>query len=130
MKAVLTKSRHDGKVAQNRKEKHFYGQYTVLDSKDGRELVTIRVYHTNSRAYAAVWVSGDDNLYVSGGGWAGGYGYHRPSAAVDSALRDAGIKLDEAIDGRGDQAIRDAALAVAKAVRPRSKKFFQVQAYG
>lgn len=44
-----------------------------------------------SKVYCALWVSGD--TYCSGRGKAGGYGYHKESAALADAIRSAGIEL-------------------------------------
>ena len=52
----------------------------------------------------------------SGTGYAGGGGYHKPSAALSAALDSAGVTLDSDIDGRGDSAIREAAEACARAL--------------
>lgn len=61
-----------------------------------KELVTARWYMSRSSqasvVYCCVWVHGD-NQWFSGKGTAGGYGYHKYSAALDSALSSAGIKL-------------------------------------
>ena len=63
------------------------------------EAVTIRVYtgrsSSSSVVYACVWLQGPhgSNLSASGRGSAGGYGYHKESAAIAEALRSAGIGL-------------------------------------
>ena len=64
---------------------------------------------------AALWVNDYTNseINTSGTGSAGGYGYHRPSAAASEAIRNAGIELDQNISGRGDSAIEDAVKAIA-----------------
>jgi hypothetical protein len=61
-----------------------------------------------SPVMCSVWI---DNRYA-GHGRANGYGYHKPSAALCAALTSAGIKLDEDIDGRGDDIMDDALIAV------------------
>ncbi len=81
-------------------------------NNDLDELAVLRIYAGRSkgasRIYASVWVHNK----CAGTGWAGGYGYHKPSAAAMEALTNAGIKLDEPISGRGDRAIEDALNAV------------------
>jgi hypothetical protein len=124
MKATFETKQTDGKVRQNRKEDHFCHQYSGLVPSDGKnkysplavEVVTLRLYCTAQRSYACIWAHGPDGISLSGGGYAGGYGYHRPSAAAGNAIREAGIVLDEDINGRGDSAIREAVEAIARAV--------------
>lgn len=91
--------------------------------------VVCRIYGTSShkRNYACLWTYDRRNgNYVSraGSGWAGGYGYHRPSAAAESAFHNAGIDLDEAIGGRGDSAIKEACMAVAREVCPDAVTYY------
>lgn len=124
MKATFKTKQTDGKIRQNRKEDHFSHQYSGLVPSDGKnvyaplavEVVTLRLYCTASRSYACIWAHGPDGVSLSGGGYAGGYGYHRGSAAAGNAILDAGIALDEDINGRGNGAIRDAVEAIARAV--------------
>lgn len=116
MKATLSTKQHTGDLARNRKEKHFTSQYSVVAVDKKRcikEIVTARIYQTSGRAHACVWVHSAD-AHLTGGGWAGGYGYHRSSAALQKALNDAGITLSEAIDGCG--AMETALCAVATAL--------------
>lgn len=83
-------------------------------------VVDARIWMGRSRsssvAYASIWVhpkGGND--YRSGAGKAGGYGYHRASAALQEAIASAGITLAVPIDGAGDSAMRAAVLAIARA---------------
>lgn len=132
MKANIENIKDGGKIAANRKENAFSKQYALyaLDMADSngtpRELVCLRIYSTDSRAYACLWIHGRD-IYGNGGGRAGGYGYHRASAAAQEAIMDAGIKLSESIDGRGDEAIREAIKAIAEAAG--SKQYFIGEAH-
>ncbi len=119
MKATIKRLNEDGKIRQNRKEKHFYQQYSVA-VKDGKEIhvpVMLRLYGTGAMSYACLWVqrAGKDQAWGSGGGRAGGYGYHRPSQAAGDAIINAGIELSEDIGGRGDSAIEHALKAIAEA---------------
>ena len=109
----------------HRKENHFYKQFTAIAiNKAGQayEAVTLRLYGTDSKTYACVWTSsncswaGYSDLWRNGSGTAGGYGYHRASAAAQEAIYNAGIELDEDINGRGDQAIEEAVFAIARAM--------------
>jgi hypothetical protein len=62
------------------------------------------------------------DIHTQGSGRAGGYGYHRPSAAAGEAIRNAGFELltDEGkpcdIGGVGDSAIEQALCAIADAI--------------
>ena len=49
-------------------------------------------------------------------GKAGGYGYHKESAAIAEAIESAGIALDTDISGVGNSAILDALTAIANAL--------------
>jgi len=71
-------------------------QWLVIDKKTERTIIDCRVYMgrsaNSSQVYASVWIHGD-NYYIAGSGAAGGWGYHKASAAIASALSSAGIKL-------------------------------------
>ena len=68
-----------------------------------------------SPVYASIWVYGA-GFDISGHGRATGYGYHKASAALSTALESAGIVLSEPIAGVGEGAIRRAVEAVARAL--------------
>lgn len=101
-------------------EKEMLASYIVVgigpSRSDVDELAVLRIYagrsKSASRVYASVWVHNK----CAGSGWAGGYGYHKSSAAASEALTNAGIKLDEPISGRGDNVIADALHAVGIAL--------------
>ena len=97
-----------------RKEKYFSRQVSglVWDGDKIREAVILRIYQTDARAYACVWTYCTG--YNSGSGCAGGYGYHRASAAAANAIYNAGFDLSEDIAGRGDSAIREAVKAITE----------------
>lgn len=105
----------------DRREKNYDGGYVAvaITSEGVRECVDLKLYTTASRAYCCVWFYGD-GVSGNGSGRAGGYGYHRASAAALSAFRAAGVALDEDIAGRGDGAIRDAVEAIARALYPEA----------
>lgn len=120
----------------HRKEKHFTESYEVVtfDAKRGfNNPITLRVYSTNSKVYVCVWVNAHaagkrkESVHVSGSGSAGGYGYHRSSAAAQEALSNAGFTFDENISGRGNDAILSALNAVC--VSLSFKKFTIVKAH-
>ena len=118
-------------------EKRLHGAYSVVAAfADGsmREIVTAHDWcafsRSPSRNYASVWVSADGDSgsrSYNGHGWAGGWGYHRISAAYDYAIRDAGIQLSESIDGVGDSAMEAAFLAIARAAAPDAASFLYVR---
>ena len=94
-------------------EAHVCHGWKALTIKNGKmwELVDLRIGCTDGAAYACVWVCTGSG-YGVGSGRAGGYGYHRASAAAGAALHNAGVTLSEDINGRGDSAIWEAVQAV------------------
>ena len=95
------------------REKPFQESFLFVERESLDVKIDVRIYVTQARNYCCLWVRGGDG-WNSGSGWAGGYGYHRPSAAMQKALSAAGIELDHAIDGRGDSVMQDAIMAIAK----------------
>lgn len=77
--------------------------------------VDLRLYGTGRTNSACLWIS-HAGTYKTGSGSAGGYGYHRASAAAQEAIENAGVKLAQRIDGVGDNAIDDALCAIADAL--------------
>lgn len=147
MKAVITKQVSNACNYTN--EKETVSKYVVLD-RAGKEFVDCRGYMSRSRqastVYASIWVHGAE-VYTSGAGKAGGYGYHKGSAAIQSAIDSAGIELygdvyegytgdmtpaekralskrRARISGVGESAIRAALLAIAKAAGLKGKPLF------
>ena len=88
-------------------EKEICSTFNVIVIQKGRmvEAVTCRIYMGRSRSastvYATVWLHGKE-YHGSGTGQAGGYGYHKESAAVDTALAMAGVKLSRSVHGTGE----------------------------
>ena len=87
-------------------------------------LVDARLYMGRSAAastvYCSVWIR-SEGRHWSGRGSAGGYGYHKASAALAGALRSAGWELDTDISGVGDGAMTEALLAIGRALKgPRA----------
>lgn len=100
--------------------------------------VDVRIYMSRSRnastVYCSLWVWGKESgVYISGKGKAGGWGYHKASAAMADALRSAEITLwgdqyaeekgaaaedltkQASISGVGESAMRAAIVAIARA---------------
>ena len=84
-----------------------------------KEVIKARCYMGRSAnastVYASVWINTSE-VHTSGKGKAGGYGYHKESAAIAAAIESAGITLDTGISGVGDCAIREALKAIAHAL--------------
>lgn len=113
MKAMITGKEKHWNV-NHRKENGFTDEYTafcITEDGEKKDLCILRIYWTQARAYACCWIYADNASYA-GSGYAGGYGYHKPSAAAQEALEGAGVELSEDINGRG----RDAMAAAVKAV--------------
>jgi hypothetical protein len=111
----------EGLKSTHRKEDHFQMEWSIIAYLPKKNYygshftcpVIIRAYGTQAMNYCCLWVN-DGKRHASGSGSAGGYGYHRTSAAVNEAIRAAGIKLDKDIGGVGDSAIEEAAQAIAE----------------
>lgn len=125
MKATYNKNAKTKFTTFHRKgNKCYFDSYTALvpckdyeGKNDLKAVVELRLYGTGNSNTAALWVNDSiSGIHTSGTGQAGGYGYHRPSAAAGEAIRNAGFKLSEAIDGRGDNAIEQAVKAIAEAI--------------
>lgn len=78
-------------------EKETTTRYIVIGKVRGKlaPVVEARCYmgrsNSASTVYCSLWVHGEK--HCSGTGQAGGYGYHKESAALGSAIRSAGIVL-------------------------------------
>lgn len=108
--------------------KCFFKSITVISLadkpwRDGAmpERITARIYGTGKQNTACLWINSTtkkfpEGVHVYGSGKAGGYGYHRPSAALGEAIRNAGFTLSESISGRGESAMREALMTMAKAL--------------
>lgn len=137
MKAKITK--HASNARNYYGEKELVGHYSVVaNSPNGPiEIVTARAWMGRSRnastVYASIWVKSKSGDWTSGTGKAGGYGYHKESAAFQEAIDSAGIELFGDVYGRektnkhadisgvGTSAMHDAFLAIARAAGYRGK---------
>jgi hypothetical protein len=119
MTATIPKEEVRGINTNHRKEDHFSQQLSalVVNGDHIHEAVIARIYCTNNRSYACLWVNGR-SAWSSGSGFAGGGGYHKASAALQAAISNAGIHLDRSIDGVGQSAMEEAVRAIAEAVYP------------
>lgn len=110
-----TTHRKDGKC--------FFSSMTVISLADKpytpclRQPLRIecRLYGTGSVNTCCIWANNGE-IHTSGSGSAGGYGYHRPSQAMENAIRNAGFTLSESIGGVGETAMEEALIAMAKAL--------------
>lgn len=94
-----------------------HGYKAICISEDGklRELVDLRIGKTDATAYACVWLHvAGYGTHAYGSGKASGYGYHRASAAAESAFRSAGMMFDQSFGGRGDTMTREAVQAAGE----------------
>lgn len=143
MKAEFTNNNvQNGKNLSGDKET--IATLTVVAYKNGEFFEPVRVSwymgrsNNASMVYCSIWChSRHRDISVAGIGSAGGYGYHKPSAAFQEALDSAGIKLSgdqygrekhnkpSRVDGCGDSAVDRACMAIVKALG--FKKFYVVR---
>lgn len=94
-----------GKNHANEKETISSYNVVAIDKSRAVNVVTCRVYAGRSRnaaiVYATVWLHGKE-YHASGSGQAGGYGYHKESAALDTTLHMAGVSLSRSVYGTGE----------------------------
>lgn len=117
MKTLNIKPQDNINARAHRKENNFQNSYKLTAIYKGElvEIADLRTYGTNAKNYACFWLHDTKTqTYASGSGSAGGYGYHRPSAAASEALEKAGVELSSSISGRGDSAIKEALLSIGK----------------
>lgn len=125
---------------RERQEKHFYNGYKVVTIVNDKmiTLVDARLGATDNCHYASVWLNiryYDNDYYnnygsARGAGKAGGYGYHRASAALDSAFRRAGMRFSIGCSGMGESAMRECLLAAGEYLKPEGAKVYLVECYG
>ena len=121
MKAQLTKT--DCMNARNLGDKkETVKQAVLIACKAGEfsEPITVRWYMSRSGdgaspVYCSLWIHCSP-YYVSGRGKAGGYGYHKASAAFQEACVSAGIELSQPVDGRGNDMVREAIIVIGEAL--------------
>lgn len=138
MKAKYNASAKTKWTTSHRKEgKCFFESYAIIDIERDRygahkrlvnASIELRLYGTGNQNFACLWVNVEATkhrfdshemqagIHTQGSGRAGGYGYHRPSAAAGEAINNAGFALDQHIGGVGDSAIEEAMVAIAECV--------------
>jgi len=133
MKAIITQQVSNARNYSGEKELIDRWQVCVNTPEGIKSVIDARCWMGRSRnastVYASVWVNGN-GTHTSGKGNAGGYGYHKTSAAMATALSDAGIELYGSpyagrdggenerahIGGCGEGSIEAALLAIAAAL--------------
>lgn len=85
-----------------RKDSGLFRGFKII-TKKGLEAIDARFYRTNARVYCALWIHCGD-IFTSGTGCAGGYGYDRTSAALSEAIRHAGVDNFPSFAGSGQNA--------------------------
>lgn len=113
--AVVSFEPKDAFRSYCRKENKPHEELAVIATVNGKyeTPVMLRCYFTDTRVYSVLWIRSNER-YATGTGWAGGYGYHKASAAAQEAIERAGFKMERRIDGVGDEAIRGAVDAIAR----------------
>jgi len=111
-------------TSHRNENKCYFDEYSIIDPTPrendynphiARSPITARIYGSGNRNYCCIWVNASP-LHTSGSGYAGGYSYHRPSAALEAAIDNAGFTLSENISGVGAQAMEQALLAIAECI--------------
>ena len=107
MRATFTKEVHN--AINYAGKKPMLSRHVLIDKKTEREIVECRTYGAGSTVYCSIWINtvkqekrpaGWVYCSTSGKGSAGGYGYHKESAAVADAIKSAGIVLTGSPYGR------------------------------
>ena len=130
MKAIFDQQKHLNNAKNMNCEKELVQRIVIVDDAGSKQqIVDCRLYmgrsSNASAVYCIIWANGhvnNERVWVTGHGKAEGYGYHKPSAAMQNAITAAGFALTDEngdsmpIDGRGDEAMHDAAIAIAAAL--------------
>jgi hypothetical protein len=125
MKATYDPTAKTKFTTSHRKEgKCYFDEWSIIDPTPrehdyckhiARAPIVARMYGTGNRNFCCIWIN-YDGLHVNASGYAGGYGYHRPSAAMEDAIRNSGFTLDQAIGGVGQSAMEEALLTIAECI--------------
>lgn len=116
--ADITSITTNQNYSANRKVKHYIRSYVVVAilNDELHELVDCRLYDTGSTAYCCLLIHDELNgIYGSGAGKVSAYGKHLTSEAVEIAINQAGIRLDQKIGGKGENAIKKVLYAIGQA---------------
>ena len=106
IKAQIVKKAENAKRPDNKELVSAYSLVVRLPSGDMREVITVRCYMGRSASasvvHAVLWVRCANGHWASGSGSAGGWGYHKESAAIADAIKSAGIELQDLENDRKD----------------------------
>jgi hypothetical protein len=106
IKAQIVKKAENARRPDNKELVSAYSLVVRLPSGEMREVVTARCYMGRSASasvvHAVLWVRCADGHWTSGSGSAGGWGYHKESAAIADAIKSAGIELKDMDNDRKD----------------------------
>lgn len=126
MKATYDPNKKTKFTTSHRKEgKCFFSSMSVIslaDKPDGHGVLDARIearlYGNGESNTCCLWVINVDpsGKCTQGSGHAGGYGYHRRSAAMQDAIENAGFTLSQDIGGVGESTMREALLAIAECI--------------
>lgn len=100
-------------------EHGFYKEIAIIQSEN-KTPCRFRFYNTGQTIHCIAWLSGNEH-YTSGYGKAGGYGYCKESAAMESAIIDSGIAMDQHWGGMGETKQREAAFSIAQKLTGKRK---------
>lgn len=107
------------KWIRDRIEHGFYKEIAII--RDERSTpCRFRFYNTGQTIHCIAWISGSEH-YASGYGKASGYGYCKESAAMESAIIDSGIAMDQHWGGMGETKQREAAFSIAQKLTGKRK---------
>lgn len=139
----------------HRKENNPCDVYKLIAMYKGefQEVADIRIYYpkgNGSRVYCCAWIRqntwSDTYKYTrfsptpekvktnkkshwwNGSGYVDGWGYHKPSSAIEEALESAGFKFNKSFGGCGDSTAEEAIKAIGRKLG--YKKTHLVKAYG
>ncbi len=87
-------------------------------NKDGQGRIVsgfdIRIYPSGQNNLSCcVWLSVSPNNYANGSAKTGGYGYHKESAVISQALKNAGVEFERDFSMVGESAILEAIQGLA-----------------
>lgn len=124
----------------DRQARHFYKGYKVVTIVNNEmiELIDARLGATENCHYAVVWLNcfysnenfACENGRACGAGKAGGCGYHKVSAALESAFARAGMRFSVGCFGMGESAMRDCLMCAGEYLAPENAKVYLVECYG
>lgn len=119
MRATFTKDQPRNGRMLDKEQVRFLAVIAPNARPREQQVVTARIWKSRgkgaSASYASVWISAPKH-FRSGHAKATGWGYDRVSSALDGALQSAGVILDEPLAGLGEPAMREALLAVGRAL--------------